>query len=40
MVKKYSYVMRAFGSAVFMKESERISTPKNFCTYQKGVIPG
>lgn len=39
-VEKYSYVVHALSSADFMRESERTSTPKNLCTYQKGVIPG
>lgn len=40
MVGKYSYVVWTFGSADFVKESVRISTPENLCMNQNGVILG
>lgn len=40
MVETYSYAMCAFGSADFMKESERIGAPENLWMNQDGVILG
>lgn len=35
MAEKYTYVIPACGSVDFMKESERIGTPKNLSVHTK-----